>query len=131
SLRAGDQASNQERARLGMSKIYTDGWEVAPHYDNQSKRLEWGTRLRDERGQFLVNHTTRLLGRSGVMSATLVTGQETLAGDTKTFKASLQAFDYVAGQRYHEFREGDRVAEYGLAALVLGGAAAVASKKGF
>ena len=37
----------------------------------------------------------------------------------------------MAGERYAEFRAGDRVAEYGLAALVLGGAAAVATKSGF
>jgi len=35
------------------------------------------------------------------------------------------------GQAYADFREGDRVAEYGLGALIVGGAAAVAAKKGF
>jgi uncharacterized membrane-anchored protein len=36
----------------------------------------------------------------------------------------------VSGERYTEFKQGDHVAEFGLAALVLGGAAAVATKKG-
>jgi len=36
----------------------------------------------------------------------------------------------VEGQRYAEFRPGDKIAEYGLAALITGGAAAVALKTG-
>ena len=78
----------------------------------------------------IVNYTTRLLGRSGVMSATLVSSVDSLPSDTQEFKTTLQKFQYVAGEQYAEFKEGDKVAEYGLAALVLGGAAAVATKKG-
>ncbi len=40
-------------------------------------------------------------------------------------------FTWKAGESYAEFREGDKVAEYGLAALIAGGAAAVAIKTGF
>jgi uncharacterized membrane-anchored protein len=38
-------------------------------------------------------------------------------------------FHYVDGERYAEYKPGDKVAEYGLAALV-GGAAPVAVKSG-
>jgi uncharacterized membrane-anchored protein len=37
----------------------------------------------------------------------------------------------VSGQKYSEFKEGDKIAKYGLAALVLGGAGAAALKFGF
>ncbi len=130
SLKANDEASNEERQRLGMSKIYTDGWEVLPHYDNQTKRLEWGLRLRNEQGRTNVNYTSRLLGRSGVMSATLVTGTSSLAADSATFKTALEQFTYASGENYSEFKQGDKLAAYGLGALILGGAAAVATKKG-
>ena len=129
-LKEGDAASNEERQRLGMSKIYTDGWEVPPHYDSQTKRLEWGTRLRNEQGRTNVNYTSRLLGRSGVMSATLVTGTSSLAADAATFKTALEQFSYASGESYSEFKQGDKLAAYGLGALILGGAAAVATKKG-
>lgn len=129
-LKEGDGPSNEERQRLGMSKIYTDGWEVPPHYDSQTKRLEWGTRLRNEQGRTNVNYTSRLLGRSGVMSATLVTGTSSLAADTATFKTALEQFSYTPGENYSEFKQGDKLAAYGLGALILGGAAAVATKKG-
>lgn len=130
SLKANDEPSNEERQRLGMSKIFTDGWEVLPHYDNQTKRLEWGLRLKNEQGRTNVNYTSRLLGRSGVMSATLVTGTNSLAADSATFKTALEKFSYASGENYSEFKQGDKLAAYGLGALILGGAAAVATKKG-
>ena len=130
SLKESDAPSNDERKRLGMAPIFTDGWQVPPHYDPATKRLEWGVRLKSGSGEPIVNYTARLLGRSGVMSATLVSDPDTLAQDVAEFKGSLQKFTYVSGAKYSEFKPGDRVAELGLAALILGGAAAIATKKG-
>ena len=130
SLKKGDGSGNEERKRLGMSPIYTDGWHVPPHYDSGSKRLEWGMRLRDEKGGLHVNYTSRLLGRSGVMSAILVSSPQTLNEDMKAFNSALAGYDFVAGEKYAEFKSGDKIAEYGLAALVVGGAAAAAAKGG-
>jgi uncharacterized membrane-anchored protein len=129
-LKAGDERQNKERRRLGMGELHTDGWHVPPHYDTTSKRLEWGVRLRTERGEQTVNYAVRLLGRRGVMQAILVSDPDHLDKDMVPFKAALKGYDFAAGERYSEFRAGDRVAEYGLAALVVGGAAAAATKTG-
>lgn len=130
SLRESDGPVNKERQRLGMGALYTDGWQVAPHYDTQTKRLEWGTRLRTDSNEYVINYTSRLLGRTGVMSAVLVADPKTLARDTSEFKTVLRGYDYVAGEKYTEFKSGDKVAAYGLGALVVGGAAAAAAKSG-
>ena len=130
-LKSSDAPSNEERKRLGMEALYTEGWQVAPHYDLDTKRLEWGTRLRTAGGHHVVNYSSRLLGRTGVMSAVLVSDPGTLPADTLQFKTALRQFSYVPGEKYSEFKSGDRIAEYGLAALIVGGAAAVATKKGF
>lgn len=129
-LKDSDAAANEERKRLGIPPLHTEGWYVPPHYDGESKRLEWGLKLRSE-GQIVLNYTIRLLGRTGVMNATLVSSPETLDADVRTFKAALPGFEFNSGERYAEFKQGDRVAEFGLAALIAGGAAAVATKKGF
>lgn len=131
SLQATDEPSNKERKRLGMPPLYTVGWHVPPHYDLTTKRLEWGMRLRTEGNDAIVNYTIRLLGRRGVVHATLVSDPEHLDRDIADFKTALTAYNFVTGEKYAEFRSGDRVAEYGLAALVLGGGAAVAVKSGF
>ena len=131
-LKEGNEAGLVERKKQGLEPIYLDGWYIPPRYDSQSKRLEWATKLRDHENNPLVNFTTRILGRSGYMSATLVSDPANLDRDIKSFKAALQDFDYVNGERYSEFRNGDKIAAYGLGALVVGGAAAaVASKGGF
>ena len=130
-LKKNDGPGNEERKRLGMEAIYTDGWHVPPHYDPATKRLEWGMRLRDEKGGIHVNYTSRLLGRTGVMSAVLVSSPQSLDADMKAFYGALAGYDFVAGEKYAEFKSGDHVAEYGLGALVLGGAAAVAAKAGW
>lgn len=129
-LKENDGPANEERKRLGLSELYTDGWYVPPHYDEKTKRLEWGLKLRSDNGVAL-NYTIRLLGRSGVMSATLVSSPETLDADVASFRNVLTGFDYNDGERYSEFRPGDHVAEFGLAALITGGAAVIATKKGF
>lgn len=128
-LKASDEPANEERARLGIPALHTEGWAVPPHYDTETKRLEWGLRLSSE-GMPVVNYTIRILGRKGVMNAVLVADPETLQKDVAAFKAALAGFEFNPGERYAEYREGDRVAEYGLAALVVGGAAAVAAKSG-
>lgn len=130
SIRESDEPANKERKRLGMNALYTDGWQVPPHYDAATKRLEWGMRLRTDRNEHIVNYTSRLLGRTGVMSAVLVSDPKSLASDTAEFKNVLRGFDYVGGEKYAEFKPGDRIAEYGLAALIVGGAAAAAAKSG-
>lgn len=130
SMKESDGPSNEERQRLGMPALYTDGWEVAPHYDPVTKRLEWGVRLRDAKGEVTVNYSTRILGREGSMAAILVTDPASLQKDRQSFNAALAGFEYNSGKRYAEFREGDKVAAYGLGALVLGGAAAAAAKSG-
>ncbi|NIF82098.1 DUF2167 domain-containing protein [Comamonas sp. Tr-654] len=130
SMQSGDKAGNEQRKKLGLEALYTDGWQVPPHYDTATKRLEWGLRLRGESGEKNVNYTSRILGRSGVMTATLVSDTATLAQNTEEFKKVLAGFDYNSGQTYAEFKNGDKVAAIGLGALVLGGAAAVATKKG-
>lgn len=131
-LKEGNVKSLEERKKQGLAPLYLDGWYIPPRYDTETKRLEWATKLRDETNTPLINFTTRILGRSGYMSVTLVSSPENLDRDIKSFKAALKNFDYVNGERYSEWREGDKVAAYGLGALVVGGAAAaVASKGGF
>ena len=131
-LKESDGPSNEERRKRGMPELITDGWYIQPHYDPKTKYLEWALRLHASNDpRPVINYTVRMLGRSGYERAVLVSSPETLEGDVAEFKAALAGFNFNAGERYSEFKPGDRVAEFGLAALVAGGAAAVAAKTGF
>ncbi len=132
SLQDSDGPGNEERKRRGIPTLRTEGWAVPPHFDAASKRLEWGLRLRAEgEAQPVINYTVRVLGRTGYESITLVSDADSLQKDVADLKEVLKGFNFNAGERYAEFKAGDRVAEIGLGALVLGGAAAAAAKAGW
>jgi uncharacterized membrane-anchored protein len=123
---------NEERKKKGWATLEIDGWYLKPHYDKEKKLLEWAfTATNSDDKTQIVNYCTRVLGRTGVMKVTLVTSTENIASAIVDFKEKLSVFEFNAGEKYTEFKQGDKVAEYGLAALILGGAAAVATKKGF
>jgi uncharacterized membrane-anchored protein len=129
SIRKGTEAGNEERKARGWSTLTIVGWKFPPRYDAQSRRLEWAIDARSDGGA-VVNYNTRVLGRHGVTSVTLVAEPAQLDQAVQEFKTAIRNFTYTDGERYDEYKQGDKVAEYGLAALVTGGAAAVAIKSG-
>jgi uncharacterized membrane-anchored protein len=132
SMRSHEEQSNQERRKRGMAELVIDGWIVPPHYDPTTKFLEWGIKLRSsDSPRPVVNYTMRLLSRRGSETVVLVTGADTLDRDVKDLHDVLTGFNFNPGESYSEFRPGDHVAEFGLGALVLGGAAAAAAKAGW
>ncbi|UHQ19037.1 DUF2167 domain-containing protein [Lysobacter sp. KIS68-7] len=127
----GTEESNKERKENGWRPVHVTGWAFKPQYDKGLKSLEWAFRLKGE-GQSgeSINYNTRLLGRRGVIEVLVLTTEQDLQASVADFKTKLPGFAFNPGEKYAEFRDGDRIAEYGLAALVTGGAAAVAAKKG-
>jgi uncharacterized membrane-anchored protein len=128
-LKEGTARANAERRQRGFPTLALEGWAVPPHYDGETKRLEWATRLRAD-DDVSVNYMIRILGRTGVMNATLVSDPQSLDADVRAFKSALTSFSFNPGERYSEFRVGDKIAEYGLTGLIVGGAAAAAAKAG-
>ena len=131
----GQEQANKARAKQGWDEMKFAGWANPPRYDEKTHNLTWAVRLTsssDGHKNVFLNESIRLLGRGGVMNVTLVTEPAAYQKDSAD-AANLLAknYTYVAGQRYAEFKQGDKVAEYGLAALVLGGAGAAAFKFGF
>ena len=129
SIKAGTEAGNKERARRGWPALTIVGWETPPRYNEETHNLEWAIRAESE-GQPVVNYNTRLLGRGGVMEVTLVCDPTLLQQTLPKFKTMLSGFDFVQGQKYAEFRPGDKLAAYGLTGLIAGGGVAVAAKSG-
>jgi uncharacterized membrane-anchored protein len=128
-LQEGAKEDNKERRSRGYPELQITGWAVPPAYNNETKRLEWATILQSEGGQG-VNFSTKVLGRRGHTSVILVTSTDGLAAARPQLDDVLSGYSFVNGERYADWVPGDKVATYGLAALVLGGAAAIATKKG-
>ena len=130
SYREGTEASNEERVKLGVPAIEIIGWAEKPAYDGASHRLVWAMSSRDKGSPANapqgVNYNTYALGREGYFSLNLVTALNDLPQHKGAAHQLLDGLEYKDGKRYADFNEKtDHVAEYGLAALVVG----VAAKK--
>jgi len=122
SVRHGTEAANRERKRRGWGTLSVEGWATKPFYDRATNNLTWAITAHDNEGGRTVNHSVRLLGRGGVMHADLVTTPDALTALVPTFNGMIGGFSYSPGYKYAEWRSGDKVAAYGLTALVAGGA---------
>lgn len=127
-------ASNDARKERGWDQMKLQGWATPPHYDAKSNHLKWAIKIsssRDAYKEVWINENIRLLGRGGVMNVTLVSDNDTFTTSEAEADALLASkFEYTGGNKYAEFKTGDKIATYGLAALVVGGGAAVAAKAG-
>lgn len=124
------EASNEVRAEMGASALHVRAWAESPHYDPGTNNLVWALEAANDAGNEVVNYNVRLLGRHGYMSVTLVTDLAMLTQDKPEIEAVLAGFSYEEGKRYGDYVSGDKLAGYGLAALVAGGAGAAAAKLG-
>ena len=132
SIREGTKAGNEEREKRGWDTMEILGWSFQPQYDQQINALEWAILAQMQQScSQVINYNTRLLGRRGVMEVVVATDPELLTTSIANFKSLVPGYQFSTGEKYAEFKEGDHIAEYGLAALITGGAAAVAAKKGW
>lgn len=130
-MQANNAAANEERRTRGWSVMQVDGWVVPPGYESATNRLAWGLRLRSDAGESTANYDVRVLGRTGVMSVTLVCDPERVETLVPRLQSLLADFEFKAGHRYAEWRTGDKLASYGLTGLIVGGGAVAAAKAGW
>ncbi|MEY4691824.1 MAG: hypothetical protein RIT19_2149 [Verrucomicrobiota bacterium] len=129
SYRGGTEEMNRTREERGSPPIRIVGWHVPPNFNDVSKNLEWSVEA-ESGGHRFVNYNVRLLGRKGVTKVTLIEDRAGVEATLPEFRDILRSHRYSSGESYAEYRQGDRIAQYGLGALVLGGAAAAAAKFG-
>lgn len=133
SITKGTELANQKRKDRGWTPFHVTGWATRPFFDDRTKNLTWAVEGKEENAQAedkTVNYSVRILGRRGTMSVDLVLSPQQLPGVLPVFNGLLNSFSYNTGNRYAEFVKGDKVAGYGLTALIAGGVAATAVKTG-
>ncbi len=129
-MQEGQEEANAERKKRGWGETTLEGWVKEPFYDTQTHRLTWGLKLHSKEGGEWINYNSRLLGRRGYVSANLAVSPAALEAVTPRYNQLLTAFAYPADGTYQAFTSGDKVAEFGLVALVAGGAGVAAAKMG-
>jgi uncharacterized membrane-anchored protein len=132
SIQEGNERGNALRRERGYGEFFITGWYDEPRYDAATNNLTWAIEGKDDQGHVTINRMTKLLGRRGVMTATLVAGPDQLAAAEAASSPLLAAsFRFQPGSKYAEYMAGeDRLAKIGLGALVVGGGAAALAKSG-
>ena len=122
-------ASNEARREAGYPTVEMIGWATPPRYDAASKKIHWAKELAFEGNDgHTVNYDIRVLGRSGYLSLNAIGDMADLTAMESGLQRVIAFTDFDEGRRYADHNPAtDKVATYGLAALVGG---AIATKAG-
>jgi len=127
-MRRATRDANPERAKAGYATAELVGWAEPPRYDSAAHKLYWAKdfKFSDDSGHTL-NYNIRVLGRRGVLVLNAVASMDRLAAVKRDMAKVIGFVEFNEGHRYADFVPGtDKVAEYGIAALIAGGLAAKA-----
>ncbi|EHS56353.1 hypothetical protein WG8_3566 [Paenibacillus sp. Aloe-11] len=129
SYKEGTEESNKEKAE--SDRLYVTGWDVEPFYNEGTHNLTWSMLAEDGNKEKLINYNVRLLTRQGYISAILVSDPAHLDADKKFLSEKiLPKLTVKSGERYEDFNAStDKISEYGLTGLILGGAGLAVAKK--
>ena len=127
-MKEGTRDGNKDRTSQGYEPIELLGWAEPPHYDDLARKIYWAKELKfGSSDVHTLNYDVRVLGREGVLSMNAVASMPQLSGIERDMKDLLRVASFNEGYRYEDYNHGtDRMAAYGLGALVAGGLAAKA-----
>ncbi|MEP6907135.1 MAG: DUF2167 domain-containing protein [Pseudoxanthomonas sp.] len=127
-LQKGTREDNAARKEAGYGTVDLVGWAVDPRYDAANKKMYWAKELKfDQSQQNTLNYDIRVLGRRGYLSLNAISGMSELGLVQTGMQQLLPMAEFDTGARYADYNEStDKVAAYGVAALIGGGLAAKA-----
>ena len=125
-MKEGTTKANEERTKQGYEPIDLVGWAEPPHYDRANHKLYWAKDLKfGNLPDHTLNYNIRVLGRRGVLVLNAVSSMDQIGTIRQSMQALLPEVEFNQGHRYADFIPGkDKVAEYGIGALVVGTLAA-------
>ena len=127
-MQDGTTQENAARKEAGYGGIELIGWAEPPHYDATAKKLYWAKELAFEGSDGrTLNYDIRVLGRRGFVSLNAVSRMDQLKDVQAGMQQLLTQVEFDQGARYADYdAKTDKVAAYGIAALIGGGLAAKA-----
>lgn len=125
-MQAGVKERNEARQKQGYPPVELIGWAEPPHFDKDSHKLYWARELAfNDSPKHSLNYAIRVLGRKGVLELNAVADMSRIDDIREDMKQVVAFTDFSDGNRYGDFISGtDKVAAYGIAALIAGGVAA-------
>lgn len=129
SFKKGTEEANKEI--LEEKRLYVEGWDIPPVYNESSRSLIWSLLLHDYKGEKTINYHVRILTRTGYLSVILASDPENLAADRATLERDILPNLVInPGKTYEDFDPAvDKKSSMGLTGLILGGAGLAVAKK--
>lgn len=122
SYQEGTEANNDDRKAKGLDPIHVTGWEQEPKYDSKTHVVTWSLQGKDDKNEQFVNYNTRVLTRKGVLSLNLMCSNEDLPTCRPKAVELTKDVAFKQGERYEDYKQGDKISTGGLVALIAGGA---------
>ena len=128
-MKEGTHEASTERVKQGYPAIELVGWATPPRYEKQTHKFYWAKELKfgENKEENTLNYNLRVLGRRGILVLNAISGMSQFSRIEQATPEILAMVDFNEGNRYADYTPGvDKMAAYGLAALVAGGIAAKA-----
>lgn len=126
SMQADTEDANADRVQQGYEPVHLVGWATPPSYDADAHKLHWAKELQfGDDPNHTLNYNIRVLGREGTLLMNFIAGMNQLPDVEANRDAVLASASFTPGHRYADFRpDMDKVAAYGIGALIAGKVAA-------
>ena len=124
-IRKSTEKDNERRRASKETELEILGWIEKPHYDAKNHRLIWSIAARNKNDKDtahnIINYRTLALGRDGYIAMVMVTDLSAIPAQKPIAISLLSHLSFDSGKRYGDYNAStDKVAEYGLAALIGG-----------
>lgn len=118
--------ASKQRVKQGYEPIELVGWASRPFYDKSSHKLHWAKEIKfGDQEINTLNYNIRVLGRKGVLVLNFIAEMGQKEVITSNVDTVLSMAEFNPGSRYSDFDPSiDKVAAYGIGALVAGKVAA-------
>lgn len=127
-MQSEEEATNEQRRAAGYPATHIVGWAAPPYYDAANHKLHWAQEINfDGSSENTLNYKVRVLGREGYLLMNAVGGMSQLDELSRNMGQILETTNFNNGHQYNDFDpKYDKVAAYGIGALVAGKLAAKA-----
>lgn len=112
--------ANKERIKNGYTSVQDVKWHIKPSYNKELGYVFYSLLVQFDDGSETYNSTAMVLGRKGYTDITFLFKNSVATLMPNEIDKFVKNFQYNQGAQYLDYKSGDKIAAYGVGALVAG-----------
>ena len=112
--------NNKERIKNGYKTVSNISWHITPNFNKDLGYVFYSLLVEFDDGTETYNSTAMILGRKGYTDLTFLFRENIAHLMPSEIDKVVKNFIYSTGAQYTDYKSGDKVAAYGVGALVAG-----------